>query len=86
MAEDNRKACGMSRQSEAYENATEGLSESMREFQNEWDKLVANVELFLANTRSGQDYENPGIAVKTGSGRLTFLCAEILAFRKRLDR
>ena len=37
MAEDNRKACGMSRQSEAYENADKGLSESMREFQNEWE-------------------------------------------------
>ena len=76
----------MSRQSEAYENAKEGLSESMREFQIEWNKLMANVELFLANIRSGQDYENPGIAVKTGSGRLSFLCAEVLAFRKRLDR
>ena len=86
MAEDNRKACGMSRQSEAYENADKGLSESMREFQNEWDKLMVNVESFLENIKSGRDYENPGIAVKTGSGRLSFLCAEILAFRKRLDR
>jgi SMC interacting uncharacterized protein involved in chromosome segregation len=86
MAEDNWKACGMSRQSEAYENAIEGLSESMREFENEWNKLKVNVELFLENLKSGHGYENSGIAVKLGSSRLSFLCAEILAFRKRLDR
>ena len=76
----------MSRKSEAYENANEGLSESMQEFRNEWNKLMVNVELFLGNIWSGHDYESSGIAVKTGSGRQSFLCAEILAFRKRMDR